>query len=184
MKLSKSLFIIPAASLVFAVAVGSGACSASLSVTMPTDSYDLPSGFVLPAGYATSCTANQYIAVQYADLPGSFTTSWDCTATVDEVYFLCGADGTYTNYDCEVPTGDGWVEATDDGASDGGVGSEAGSGIDSGSGEDTGTGSEAGSGEDTGTGSDAGSGDDTGTGTGSDAGGGGGDAGGGGGDAQ
>ena len=157
MKLSKTLFVIPAATLVFAVAVGSGACSSSVSITIPTGAdKTAPAGVVFTDGVIVgdACEGDVYVVDSAGD-------GWA----------FCN-DG-YWWYSSSDPSGDGYTVYSGGGSGDGGNGgSDTGTG-----GSDTGTG-----GSDTGTGgSDTGTGGgDTGTG-GGDTGTGGGDAGGGGG---
>jgi hypothetical protein len=139
MKLSKSLFVIPVASLVFAVAVGAGACSSSVTINTPKDSASLPTTVVLPNGWTstTSCDDGTFVEISLAD----GTDAW----------LLC-EDGTWSGYTETDPAGEsGWsaYDGTVDGGSfgdlrpvgDGGgsdaVGSEAG-GNDGGSPDATG----------------------------------------------
>jgi hypothetical protein len=105
MKLSKSLLLIPAASFIAAVAVGSGACSSSVSVT----GTEFPSTFTFPSGYETSCTSDTtYISISDSTLCSSGPT-----------YLLCDGSG-FTTFDCDIP--DGYTEITNDGVSGGDAG--------------------------------------------------------------
>jgi len=160
MKLSKSLLLIPAASFLLAVAVGSGACSSSLTLSTGEDTYD---GTF--SGLPSSCSGDELFLV----------SGVDGVCDGSDVYVACDGSTYGTDYFCSLS------DATAAGYSIGGVGDDDG-GVgsdDSGSGsDDSGSGSDdSGSGsDDSGSGSDdSGSGsDDSGSGS-DDAGGGGSD---------
>jgi hypothetical protein len=58
---SKTLFLTPFAALLFAAAVGSGACSSSDGVTLPTASAP-PQGVTFIGGdFGGACTGNVYV---------------------------------------------------------------------------------------------------------------------------
>jgi hypothetical protein len=184
MKLSKSLLVIPALSLLGAAAIGAGACSASVTGPDWTASVEPGSGAVVEtdscAALADCCTADDAGDLYCADV----TTDCDTNFQYELNYGYCSGY-TYTGFtvvDVSEPSG------TPGDGSDGGTGGDDGGtgGDDAGSGDDGGTGGDDGGtgGDDAGGGSDGGSGgDDAGGSGGDDAGGGSGgdDAGGGGG---
>jgi hypothetical protein len=95
MKTIHSLFLIPAASLLFAIASSAGGCSTTASFVFPTHAVAVTT---LPTGVPTTCDANTYY---YVDSGGA------CAAGT---WYLCGDSG-YTEYDCDDP-GSGWTVAS------------------------------------------------------------------------
>jgi hypothetical protein len=62
MKLSKTLLLVPVASLLFAASVGSGACTSSTSITLPPESSP-PEGLTFEGGeFGGACQGNVYVA--------------------------------------------------------------------------------------------------------------------------
>jgi len=139
MKLSKSLLLIPAASLLLAAAVGSGACSSSVTVGTPVLVGTAPVGYVLD-GYTvgSACSGDTYIADTSG---GSWLVcdngAWDYSTT--DPSGLAG----YSDYTGAAGTADDGGTAQGEGGSSGpdsGTGDTGTSGTDTGtSGTDTGT---------------------------------------------
>jgi hypothetical protein len=147
MKLSKTLFLVPVASLLFLGAIGSGACSSSVSVTIPTETTP-PDGVTFVGGkFGGSCSGDVYVEAG---------TGWA----------FCDDDTwAYTTTD---PSTDGFTPFSgsgdagpDDGRADddGGQGDDTGP-VDGGQGDDTSV-DDGGQGDDTSV-DDGGQGDDSG----------------------
>ena len=123
MKLSKTLLVIPAASLLFAAAVGSGACSSSVSISTPGDvvvGAPIPNGDVFGGGYAVggACSGDVYVADQAGN-----------------GYLVC--DGSGWQYSGSDPASNGYTLDGSGSGVDGGTGNP---GVDSGTpGVDSGT---------------------------------------------
>jgi len=155
MKLSKSLLVIPAASFLFAVAVGSGACSSSVSFALPSGAADVTTSF------GTCSDATGYIIVDSTACDGA---GLSCSG---DYYALC--DGSaFTACSCDIPSGDVIITSADySGVPSGDVGSSGGDGGTTSTGDGGTTTAEGGT-----TTGDAGTstGSDSGTSTGSDSG--------------
>jgi hypothetical protein len=131
MKLSKTLLVIPAASFLFAVAVGSGACGGDTVSGGPTVIGTAPAGVIIPGGYTwgEECDDdNTYIVLCNGDWAVCQDGYWGYATEdpVDEGFTVfdggSGDDGGYRSADDGGSAGDGGDDGGggDAGGGDGG----------------------------------------------------------------
>ena len=148
MKLSKTFLLLPAASLLIAAAIGSGACSSSVSISTSVPTI-FPTG-IAPGGVCSgdiyfqdgdgyvACVGSVWVAEDdawFADLPAGYS--------VDPSYsdgYSVGDTGTDTGTDGSTDTGtDGSTDTGTDGSTDTGTDGSDGS-TDTAGGSDTSSG--------------------------------------------
>jgi hypothetical protein len=148
MKLSKTLFLVPVASLLFLGAIGSGACSSSVSVTIPTETTP-PDGVTFVGGkFGGSCSGDVYVEAG---------TGW--AFCDDDTWAYTTTDPSTDGFTPFSGSGDGGPEEDGRPDDDGGQGDDTGP-VDGGQGDDT-SADDGGQGDDTSV-DDGGQGDDSG----------------------